>query len=96
MAPSLRIRPVMPADKKQWQVLWGDYNAFYGRSGDTALPDEIVNATWQRFFDNMEPVHGLVAELEGKRAGLAHYIFHRNTSTIEPTCYLQDLFTSYA
>ena len=25
--------------------------------------------------------------------GLTHYIFHRNTTKIELTCYLQDLFT---
>jgi GNAT superfamily N-acetyltransferase len=28
--------------------------------------------------------------------GLAHYLFHRSTTTIEPTCYLQDLFTGEA
>jgi len=26
--------------------------------------------------------------------GLAHYLFHRSTITVEPTCYLQDLFTA--
>jgi GNAT superfamily N-acetyltransferase len=25
--------------------------------------------------------------------GLVHYIFHRSTISIAPTCYLQDLFT---
>jgi GNAT superfamily N-acetyltransferase len=25
--------------------------------------------------------------------GLVHYLFHRSTIQIEPTCYLQDLFT---
>lgn len=25
--------------------------------------------------------------------GLTHYLFHRSTTRIEPTCYLQDLFT---
>jgi GNAT superfamily N-acetyltransferase len=25
--------------------------------------------------------------------GLVHYLFHRSTTSIEPTCYLQDLFT---
>jgi GNAT superfamily N-acetyltransferase len=24
--------------------------------------------------------------------GLVHYLFHRSTTLIEPTCYLQDLF----
>ncbi len=26
--------------------------------------------------------------------GLVHYLWHRSTITIEPTCYLQDLFTA--
>jgi GNAT superfamily N-acetyltransferase len=52
--------------------------------------------TWARFFDAYEPVHALVAESDGALIGLAHYLFHRSTTSIEPTCYLQDLFTSEA
>ncbi len=26
--------------------------------------------------------------------GIAHYLFHRSTTRIEPVCYLQDLFTA--
>ena len=29
----------------------------------------------------------------GELLGLAHYLFHRSTISIAPTCYLQDLFT---
>jgi GNAT superfamily N-acetyltransferase len=73
--------------------LWDGYNAFYGRSGPTALPCEITERTWARFFDGYEPVHGLVAESGGELLGLTHYLFHRSTTMIEPICYLQDLFT---
>ena len=52
--------------------------------------------TWARFFDAYEPVHALVAESGGELLGLTHYLFHRSTTAIEPTCYLQDLFTSEA
>jgi GNAT superfamily N-acetyltransferase len=38
-------------------------------------------------------VHGLVAERGGDILGLAHYLFHRSTTALAPTCYLQDLFT---
>jgi GNAT superfamily N-acetyltransferase len=41
-------------------------------------------------------VHGLVVERYGELCGLAHYLFHRSTTAIEPTCYLQDLFTAEA
>ena len=92
--PALSIRQVAPADFAEWRPLWEGYNAFYGRSGDTALPDHITEMTWARFLDAAEPVHALVAVADGNLVGLAHYLFHRSTISIEPACYLQDLFTS--
>ena len=94
MTNSLVVRPVQRSDFTHWLSLWDGYNAFYGRSGPTALPAEITQMTWSRFFDGYEPVHALVAESDGIVIGLCHYIFHRNTSSIGPTCYLQDLFTA--
>jgi GNAT superfamily N-acetyltransferase len=41
-------------------------------------------------------VHGLVAESGGELLGLTHYLFHRSTTAIAQSCYLQDLFTSEA
>ena len=87
------MRPILRADFNGWEPLWEGYNAFYGRAGPTALPDANTQATWLRFFDPAEPVFGLVAEREGHLVGLAHYLFHRSTTRIEPVCYLQDLFT---
>lgn len=94
MSGSLIIRPPAPQDFAQWKSLWDGYNSFYGRVGETALSSEITRVTWSRFFDEAEPVHALVAEVDGRLLGLAHYLFHRSTIMIEPTCYLQDLFTS--
>jgi GNAT superfamily N-acetyltransferase len=90
----LIIRFVLPSDYAQWLPLWQGYNQFYGRSGDTALPDNITRTTWARFLDDAEPVHALVAEDGGRLMGLAHYLFHRSTIAIESVCYLQDLFTA--
>ncbi|MDB5735127.1 MAG: acetyltransferase [Alphaproteobacteria bacterium] len=90
---ALIVRAVTPEDHAQWLPLWQGYNAFYGRSGATALPDDITGATWSRFFDDAEPMHCLVAEQNGRLLGLAHYLFHRSMIAIEPVCYLQDLFT---
>jgi len=88
------VRPVEEADLPAWKPLWDGYNAFYGRAGATALPDEVTRTTWQRFFDPDEPMFALVAaDTDGSLLGLAHYLFHRSTSRIAPTCYLQDLFT---
>jgi GNAT superfamily N-acetyltransferase len=96
MSGDLSIRLVRREDHDQWLPLWDGYNAFYGRSGATALAAEITRMTWARLFDAYEPVHALVAENAGALIGLTHYLFHRSTNSIEPTCYLQDLFTSEA
>lgn len=89
------VRPIRPTDRAAWQPLWDGYNAFYGRAGETALPTAITEMTWARFFDAYEPVHALVAVGDdGQLLGLVHYLFHRSTTRIEPTCYLQDLFTT--
>ncbi len=93
MPDELLVRPVARSDYEQWLPLWDGYNAFYGRSGSTALSLDITRMTWLRFFDAYEPVHALVAESGGRLLGLAHYLFHRSTTAIEPVCYLQDLFT---
>ena len=87
------IRPVNSGDFEQWLPLWDGYNAFYGRSGETALAPDITIKSWERFFDSNEPVHALVAENDGKLIGLTHYLYHRSTTAIGPICYLQDLFT---
>ncbi len=93
MSSSIQIRPIQQDDLGAWETLWNGYNAFYGREGVTALPAEINEATWRRFFDPNEPVFALVAAAEGKVVGLTHYLYHRSTTRIELTCYLQDLFT---
>jgi GNAT superfamily N-acetyltransferase len=90
---SFIIRDVARDDRSQWDVLWDGYNAFYGRSGATALDPAVTELTWERFFDPAESVHCLVA-LDGDRVvGIAHYLFHRSTTRAANVCYLQDLFT---
>lgn len=96
MLGDISVRAVRRQDYDQWLPLWEGYNAFYGRSGETALSSDVILMTWARFFDAYEPVHGLVAEHDGQLLGLAHYLFHRSTIAIEPTCYMQDLFTNEA
>jgi GNAT superfamily N-acetyltransferase len=96
MPHAIEVRPVRRDDFQAWQELWDGYNAFYGRSGETALPLEVTQTTWSRFFDSREPMHALVAVKAGVLLGLAHFLFHRSTIQLAPTCYLQDLFTSHA
>lgn len=94
MSDQIIIREIEKQDLAEWTPLWDGYNAFYGRSGETALAPEITKMTWSRFFDAYEPVHAMVAERSGKLLGLVHFLYHRSTTQIAPTCYLQDLFTA--
>jgi GNAT superfamily N-acetyltransferase len=88
--PGIQTRSVVQADRPRWEPLWEGYNRFYERK----LPADITDKTWSRFLDRDEPVYALVAERDGELLGLAHYLFHRSTIMIAPTCYLQDLFTA--
>ena len=90
MQAAFRIRSVARGDLARWEPLWAGYNAFYHRT----LAPEITRTTWLRFFDAFEPVHALVAERGERLLGLVHFLYHRSTITIVPTCYLQDLFTA--
>ncbi|MFN3420674.1 MAG: GNAT family N-acetyltransferase, partial [Armatimonadota bacterium] len=94
MSASITIRRLAPNDVAQWRPLWDGYNAFYGREGETALPEAVTQSTWTRFHDPAEPVHALVAEDGDSLVGLVHYLFHRSTTRLTDVCYLQDLFTA--
>jgi GNAT superfamily N-acetyltransferase len=93
MSEPLTIRSIRRSDYEAWRPLWDGYNAFYERTGPTALPEEVTQATWGRFFDPAGPVYAFVAEQSGQLLGLTHYLFHRSTSRLHGICYLQDLFT---
>jgi len=93
MSAAVTVRSVVKQDFPRWKPLWDGYNTFYGREGKTALPLEVTQMTWSRFFDAYEPMHALVAESAGELLGLVHFLYHRSTTAIAPVCYLQDLFT---
>jgi hypothetical protein len=95
MTARFKVRPISRQDYAGWRPLWDGYNAFFGRSGPTALPEQITAVTWERFLSETEPVHGLVAEDAGQIVGIAHYLFHRSTTRLRDVCYLQDLFTTH-
>jgi len=90
---SATARLIERADYQAWRPLWDGYNAFYGRAGDTALPEHITQSTWDRFFDPAEPMFAMVATLQGELVGLVHCLLHRSTTRTENVCYLSDLYT---
>ena len=91
MVDLVGVRSVDKNDYMQWKVLWDKYNTFYDRED---FPLEITELTWSRFFDKNEPIYAMVAEIEGNVIGIVHYLFHRSTSRIELSCYLQDLYVN--
>ena len=92
MAPdagsALRIGPLTPEDREQWEVLFRGYIAFYERT----LPDERYDQAWEEFARG-DRMHALGARLDGELVGIAHFFVHANTSGPD-VCYLQDLFTA--
>ncbi len=90
MAGTLGIRPLREADRDAWEPLWRGYLTFY----EAELSPQTTETTFRRFLDPMEPLHALVAEIEGRLAGLAHFLLHRSTWAPECYCYLEDLFVA--
>lgn len=86
----IQIRPFEAQDRQAWEPLWRGYLTFY----KSTLPAEVTEATWRRLNDPAEPMHGLVAILDGMPVGIVHYLYHRSTWSTGDYCYLQDLFTS--
>lgn len=86
---SVVVRPLLREDEAHWRRLWTAYLAFY----ETTLPEEVYRAHFDRLLgDDPHDFSGLLAEIDGRPVGLAHYVFHRHGWRIENVCYLQDLY----
>ncbi len=76
------------ADRDQWLPLWHAYLEFY----ESELEDGVTDAVFQRLVAG-DGVHGALArDDEGRVIGLVHWLFHPSTWSLEPYCYLEDLF----
>ena len=90
IAPNVEIRPVGAAERTAWQPLWKAYLDFY----KTVVPREVYDTTWRRLQDPGEPMFVLGAYVDGRLAGIVHYLYHRSCWTVGDYCYLQDLFVA--
>lgn len=84
----IEIAPLAPADRAEWEALARGYKAFYR----TDHPQERYDETWAALIEG-ERIHGLAARIDGRIAGIAHYLFHAQSWSPD-CCYLQDLFTA--
>jgi GNAT superfamily N-acetyltransferase len=87
---SLEIRPLETIDRPEWEILARAYKAFY----ETVLPDAEYERTWARLMSN-DGIHGFGARIDGKLAGITHYLFHTGIWARQ-SCYLEDLFVDPA
>jgi GNAT superfamily N-acetyltransferase len=91
MRDNIIIRPLTADDHDAWRRLWTDYLEFY----ETSVSEEVYETSFARMLTGAAGEYkGLVAVLDGKIVGLAHYLFHRFMWSVEDTCYLMDLFTA--
>ena len=87
-APSLAIRPLGPEDRAPWEMLFRAYMAFYERDE----PQRMYDRAWLELLAG-DRMHALVASLDERIVGMAHFLVHANTSLPADVCYLQDLYT---
>jgi len=82
------IRPLAAHDRADWGRLWDGYLRFYRAE----VAPEVTEGTFARLLDPDSGMGGLVAERGGRVIGICNYLFHANTWSLAPTCYLQDLY----
>ena len=81
----ISIRPLLDNDFPQWLPLWDANNM--------DRPNEpVTSQTWARLLDPDYPIHGLCAVQDDKILGFVHYVVHPTTGSIEPICYMQDVY----
>ncbi len=84
----LTVRPAEAKDEARWRELWAQYIRFYRAS----VTDEVTANTWKNILDPKSRIDALVAVRDGEVIGICNYLFHDNTWSTQPICYLQDLF----
>ena len=84
---SIKVRPIVEADKARWLELFKEYIIFY----KSKLSDEQFELTWKRINSEFN-INGLVAEIDRRIVGFTHYIFRPSTWAVEDFCYLEDLY----
>jgi GNAT superfamily N-acetyltransferase len=82
------VRQLQESDHDQWRKLWDGYLTFY----KTVLATQQTELTWQRLLEPNFVIDGLVAEVDGRVVGFAHYSRTNSTWSASGDIYLEDLF----
>ena len=90
MSYTIRQLNNTPEEYQQWLTLWQGYLAFY----ESTVPDEVTAHNWASFHNPDSPIDALGAfDVNGKMLGLVQTVIHLSTWSVEPRCYLNDLYT---
>jgi len=89
MTDPIRVQPLQPEDRADWQRLWQGYLGFYS----TSRSDAVFDITFERLCtpDSGE-FRCLMASHGETIVGLAHFLSHRHCWHENNVIYLQDLF----
>lgn len=82
------IRDPEGNDEPAWRSLWAAYNEFY----NATIAEAVTSATWRRILDPSSPIFARLAERDGRVVGFSLSVAHEGTWTVNPICYLEDLF----
>jgi len=84
----LVIRDPKPDDEAAWRRLWTGYVEFY----EAEVDDAVTAGTWTRLLKPQSGMIGRLAELDGAVVGFTVSVLHPGSWTLQPICYLEDLF----
>lgn len=86
MADNIKILPMSDAHINGWRTLW------YMNVGD-GLNKPIIDHTQKQILDNNAPLLALLAlSSDNEVIGLLHGVVHPVAGSLNPVCYMQDLF----
>lgn len=80
--------PKVPQLKAGWRELFDGYTTFYKRT----LTDPVAEAVWGWINDPAHEVEGVLAILDGKPVGLAHFRRQPRPALGQDMGYLDDLY----
>jgi GNAT superfamily N-acetyltransferase len=85
------VRPAQADDYQAWLTLWHGYCA--ALHGD--VPETVTEGLWHRILDPNETIWCLLACRDANQPiGLANYVLHPHTWSLQTVCYLEDLFVA--
>lgn len=90
MADAPLIRTAGPADHAAWLALWQDYLAFLGAD----LRPGVTENVWRGITEANPRYRCRLALVQGEVQGFAIHHPHVSTWSINPDCYLEDLFVA--